>query len=311
MGSIDGSRIWGKETGISITRVEWSPDCKFLLFVCESGEVRVHDHHGNFLMNLPGTGDKSSAAVELVHWYDRLEGLVDVNAPALAVAFSNGRLNLLRNETDPQPILIDTGLTIQVSHASLLTIFMHCLTPCLYQRLSWNTNGSVLAVGGVSMSRGPEDKQASQVQFYSPFGAHLRTLRVPGSRLSGLTWESGGLRMALAVDSFIYFANVRPDYKWGYFANTLVYAYNQYDRPESIVVFYNVTTGEKVIKYVKNLLHVCTQGEFCALVTRVDEDSAAGSIQQYLIILCNAIGSPVEIKYVLHAFYQLLFATLF
>lgn len=114
MGSLDGNRLWGKETGIAITRVEWSPDCKFLLFVCESGEVRVHDHHGNFLVNLPGTGDKSGSAVELVHWYDKLEGLVDVNAPALAVAFANGRVNLLRNETDTQPILIDTGLVIQV-----------------------------------------------------------------------------------------------------------------------------------------------------------------------------------------------------
>lgn len=103
--------------------------------------------------------------------------------------------------------------------------------------------------------------------------------------------------MALAVDSFIYFANVRPDYKWGYFANTLVYAFNQYDRPESIVVFYNTATSEKVTKYVKNLLHVCAQGEFCALVTRVDEDATAGAVQQYLIILCNAIGSPVEIKF--------------
>jgi hypothetical protein len=65
-------------------------------------------------VNLPGTGDKSGSAVELVHWYDKLEGLVDVNAPALAVAFANGRVNLLRNETDTQPILIDTGLVIQV-----------------------------------------------------------------------------------------------------------------------------------------------------------------------------------------------------
>lgn len=154
----------------------------------------------------------------------------------------------------------------------------------------------MLAVGGVSITRGSDDKQGSQVQFYTPFGAHLRTLRIPGSRLSGLTWEGGGLRMALAVDSFIYFANVRPDYKWGYFANTLVYAFNQYDRPESIVVFYNTATSEKVTKYVKNLLHVCAQGEFCGLVTRVDEDATAGAVQQYLIILCNAIGSPVEIK---------------
>ena len=70
----------------------------------------------------------------------------------------------------------------------------------------------------------------------------------------------------------------------------------RYDRAESVVVFYNATTGEKVTKFVKNLLHLCAQGEFCALVTRVDEEVAAAAVQQYLIILCNAIGSPVEIK---------------
>lgn len=42
---------------------------------------------------------------------------------------------------------------------------------------------------------------------------HLRTLKVPGKHMSGISWEGGGLRIALAVDSYIYFANIRPDYK--------------------------------------------------------------------------------------------------
>ena len=42
---------------------------------------------------------------------------------------------------------------------------------------------------------------------------HLRTLKVPGKQIYGCSWEGGSLRVALAVDSFIYFANIRPDYK--------------------------------------------------------------------------------------------------
>ena len=42
---------------------------------------------------------------------------------------------------------------------------------------------------------------------------HLRTLKVPGKELTACSWEGGGLRIALAVDSFIYFAIIRPDYK--------------------------------------------------------------------------------------------------
>ena len=66
------------------------------------------------------------------------------------------------------------------------------------------------------------------VQFYSPRGRHLRTLKVPGSGVTALSWEGGGLRIALAVESFVYFANLRPDYRWGFFAgHTLCYAYNK------------------------------------------------------------------------------------
>lgn len=42
---------------------------------------------------------------------------------------------------------------------------------------------------------------------------HLRTLKVPGKQVTAVSWEGGGLRIGLAVDSYIYFANIRPDYK--------------------------------------------------------------------------------------------------
>lgn len=42
---------------------------------------------------------------------------------------------------------------------------------------------------------------------------HLRTLKVPGKQVTAISWEGGGLRIGLAVDSYIYFANIRPDYK--------------------------------------------------------------------------------------------------
>lgn len=45
------------------------------------------------------------------------------------------------------------------------------------------------------------------------FKQHLRTLKVPGKQMTGVSWEGGGLRIALAVDAYIYFANIRPDYK--------------------------------------------------------------------------------------------------
>ena len=50
----------------------------------------------------------------------------------------------------------------------------------------------------------------------------------------------GSLRVALAVDSFIYFANIRPDYKWGYYSDTLVYAFLKPDILDTCIVFWDI-----------------------------------------------------------------------
>ena len=134
-------------------------------------------------------------------------------------------------------------------------------------------------------------RDVSMVQFYAPSGQHLRTLRVPGTGISALSWEGGGLRIALAVDSYIYFANIRPDYKWGYFGSTLVYAFNKPDRAEACVIFWDTKSNERYAKYVKRLSSIRGCGEYCVLATKGEE---AG---QFILILCNAIGSPVDSKY--------------
>jgi hypothetical protein len=39
-----------------------------------------------------------------------VEGLVDPNAPTLAIGFDTGRVQLMTSEVDESPVLIDTGL---------------------------------------------------------------------------------------------------------------------------------------------------------------------------------------------------------
>lgn len=93
-------------------------------------------------------------------------------------------------------------------------------------------------------------------QYHVHAGQHLRTLRVPGSSINALAWEKGGLRIALAVESFLYFASVQPSYHWGYFAGTVVYAFSKADRPEACVVFWDLQTKETHAKYVKRLVTI-------------------------------------------------------
>jgi WD repeat-containing protein 35 len=113
----------------------------------------------------------------------------------------------------------------------------------------WNHDGRILAVAGtVSIMTAGPDKDSNVVQFYSPLGQHLRTLKVPGKQITACAWEGSSLRIALAVDSFIYFANIRPDYKWAYFAHTVVYTYPRPDRGDAAIVFWN--TRAKDVSWV-------------------------------------------------------------
>uniref|UniRef100_A0A5F9CDD7 WD repeat-containing protein 35 n=1 Tax=Oryctolagus cuniculus TaxID=9986 RepID=A0A5F9CDD7_RABIT len=197
VGSVDGNRIWGKDLkGIQLCHVAWSADSKVLLFGMANGEIHVYDNQGNFiakmklncLVNVTG-----AISIAGIHWYHGTEGYVEPDCPCLAICFDNGRCQIMRHQNDQNPVLIDTGMYV-VS-------------------IQWNHIGSVLAVAGTQKAV-TQDKDVNIVQFYTPFGEHLGTLKVPGKQMSALSWEGGGLKIALAVDSYIYFANIRPDYKF-------------------------------------------------------------------------------------------------
>ena len=100
-----------------------------------------------------------------------------------------------------------------------------------------------------------EGKDSNVVQFYNPWGEHLRTLKVPGKSITACAWEGGSLRIALSVDSFIYFANIRPDYKWAYFAGSVVvYTYTRYGHQcIFIILLENHHRKQKLVK-VKSLM---------------------------------------------------------
>jgi len=276
LGSVDGNRIWGKELkNVQLSHVEWSPDGKTILFGIANGEIHIYDNVGNFTSKLNScclsnvTGAVRVAGIE---WYDGSYGYSEPNCPCLAVCFDNGRAQIMRHDMDETPVLIDTGMAVSC--------------------VQWNHCGSVLAIGG-SQKAANLDKDVNIVQFYTPTGEHLRTLKVPGKDLRSLSWEGGSLRISLAVDSFIYFANIRPDYKWGYFANTVVYAFTKPERAEHCVVFWDTKTNERYVKYVKNLLSISAAGDNCVLTTKADDSTG-----QFVLVLCNAIGTPLDSRYI-------------
>eukprot|EP00798_Chlamydomonas_sp_ICE-L_P009063 gene9063-16189_t len=278
----DGNRLWSKELGLKLCLVERSPDGRLILVCTPQGDCHVYDGNGNAVSKVPlycNEGYIGTSKIIGVEWYDGIEGFAEPNCPVLAICLDNGRMQLMRYESDDNAICIDTGIKPS--------------------KCKWNLNGTILSVAGFQLGGGAQE-------FYNHNGEHLRTLRVPGSGITGITWEGNGLRLALAVDSAVYFANVRPDYKWGFFCNTLVYAFSRPDRTEHCVMFWDTKNNDKYPKnndkypknndkypkYVRKLVAIQAFGDFCVLATKGENPG------EYILILCNAIGSPVDSKYV-------------
>mmetsp|Transcript_14038 Transcript_14038/g.22384 ORF Transcript_14038/g.22384 Transcript_14038/m.22384 type:complete len:1210 (-) Transcript_14038:255-3884(-) len=280
VGSVDGNRLWGKDLDLQLSNVEWSPDARHILFATTDSEVYLYDSQGNRISKVSLIAGQTAGHSPLVgmDWYPgrKLQGKNSLQIPSLAVGFRNGKIQIMKEVGDMSPVLIDTGMETTTS-------------------MKWDTNGIVLAISGSKEFKGSngEQKKQQMIQFYSPFGKHLRTLKIPGSSIAAITWERDSLRLAIAMESYIYFANIRPDYKWGYFNNTLVYSFKKPDRTEHCVSFWDPKTKERHIKYVRKLVTIDAGGQHCVFCTKTDD-----SFDQYILILCNAIGSPADSKYI-------------
>ncbi|KAG5485157.1 hypothetical protein CUR178_08129 [Leishmania enriettii] len=274
VGGVEGNRYWGRELPYRLAKVCWSADGHFILFGTATGDVFVHDaSSGAQLSQVEARCSDSEGRPALAGlswhpaWVERPEPLA-----TLAMCYQSGKMQLMTGIGDETPHIMDTGGPIQF--------------------ISWNPFGTVLAVSAVTPTA-TADASIVVTEFFSNEGIHLRTLRVAGKHCGGITWEGGGLRVAIAVDSSVYFANVRPNYKYCYFKKTVVFAFTVPDKVEESVMFWNVNTSERRTKRVRGLQYLNACKDACVLVSRPD------SVQkQRMIQLVNAIGSPLETRFI-------------
>jgi WD repeat-containing protein 35 len=59
------------------------------------------------------------------------------------------------------------------------------------------------------------------------------------------------------------------------------------------IMFWDTTIEEKHIKYVKGLKQIKASGEYCIIVSKVEDVP-----NQWVIILCNAVGCPIDNKFI-------------
>ncbi|CAJ0945040.1 unnamed protein product, partial [Mesorhabditis belari] len=322
VGTMDGNRVWNKELPSQLAACCWTHDGSSLLFGLVDGEVHAYDSQGNFLQKLhmvalenveletalakdlrrdkivslrwwapvPKTKYIESGSIQhrQTQMFNRpqgegaaprlprqqtFDGVAEVRGdarPRLLIAYEHGVIQLMRNESDTNSILV-----------RLPQMSISCA--------AWAPNGGFLSVTGQQMDLPQNDRNV--VIFLTAYGQKLRLLKVQGISLTSCAWDPTGLRVALSVDSNIYFANIRPDYIWGYCSQTVVYAHET-DRGEFRVVFFDTQQEEFYSKPVRFLEAITCFDEYCVIGSRAEDGHGS-----FLCQLCNGMGTPLDFKY--------------
>ncbi len=129
----------------------------------------MYDSNGNAVSKVPlycNEGYVGQSHVVGVEWYDGIMGHPEPNCPVLAVTLDNGRMQLMRYESDDNAVCIDAGIK-----------------PC---KAKWNCNGTILAVAGFQLGGGAgEAREIWMVQV------RCRSRRGRGGRWGGVGVTGG------------------------------------------------------------------------------------------------------------------------
>lgn len=149
--------------------------------------------------------------------------------------------------------------------------------------------------------------------FFSANGQHLRSLKIPGREISSLSWEGKSNRIALGVDSHIYFANIRLDYAWCYFNKTIAFIestnqnHQSMDPSQNVVVFWDTQGSQTVSKVVDFVLGIEAYGEHCVIACETQKIIPKDTNivvetnfkdEMYQLNICNSLGTTVDSKYI-------------
>lgn len=105
----------------------------------------------------------------------------------------------------------------------------------------------------------------------------------------------------MAVDSFIYFANIRSDYMWSYFGKTVAFLQSDNIREGSTITFWDTVSNQCFIKHVDNVLGMASTTEHCAIAVECirqpeDKDEPTDG-ERFQLLVCNTMSTTVDAKY--------------
>ena len=267
VGTVDGNRSWGNDIRNSLYLIEWSPDGNLILLASRNQNVTVLSSSGQQLGEVVIDENLRNIDIASIAWWSKYidENKIITLKKHLMMAFVNGEICLYDDENDTSPIKFKSNLK-KITKAD------------------WNINGDCFAVCGFIN----EGDTKGCVSLYNSNYEFVKNIKI-NEPIVCFSFNAKGTQIALETQSTIYFGIIKQEYKWCYFGETLVYAFLS-DEEHHTVTFWNTKNNTYNYKYVKNMLGIVSCSPFCLITAKIDKKG------NYLLILSNSIGSPVDNK---------------
>ncbi|OTF81489.1 hypothetical protein BLA29_000177 [Euroglyphus maynei] len=255
-GSVDGSRLWGKELkNTSLNQVEWSPDGKIILIGTKDMEIHIFDHGGDLLRKMSFKPVAKAEKLIAIKWCSH----------SLIIAFDNGLIQLMRNESDDDARMIDCEMRIT--------------------SIEWNCTGDLFVVTGNGGSR-------NFLKIFNRQGELLTVTKVPGNEIHDCSWEKNSRKLVLAVDSFMYFANLKCQTSWCFLSNAISFVRDVFDddddeifEKKKYLTFWELKTNKRYERLVKNFVQMASCHHYCLITQNIANDSDAVGVRSASLII--------------------------
>ena len=251
-----------------IVTIDWW--CDYRRYYNENNIKEDKDSENNIINNV-NNNDKLAQSSEI--WLKDSMHENDYNkfSKHLMIAFSNGIILFFDDENDKEPKKLKTELNKILG-------------------AQWEPRGTFFIVtGNFNDSKGDnksENNSKAIALFYNLEGEVIKILVCPNKIFSFSLGNS--TTIALEAQNIIYTGFIKYNYKWAFFANTIVIGYLIGDKKYN-VLYLDIDNNAKMSKNIHNLLGIISNDSICVLFTKNEEDV-------YNILLTNNFGNVTDKK---------------
>ena len=315
-GTVEGKNTWYNSLQDELKFIEFSPKGDKILVSKKKEKIYVLSSIGQQIGEINLSESIKNLEIVNISWwggnnfnnYNQNEGLQKKH---LMIAFKNGTVVLIDDETDEEPVVIQTELK-KIS------------------KTQWEVNGLYIAILGELTDNEPIKEQQEEdekeekdeddekeeknnidndknkknktnkmknnllninnrsiILFYNVKGELIKRFFCP-CHVNSFSWGYTS-SLALAAEQYIFLAFVKLIYKWTYFNNTIVFGYLISDNKYNIF-FLDIINNTNKCKLVYNLINILSSDYHCSIIYQGKDND------QYSFMITNSFCNVLDTK---------------